>query len=284
MVAAQETGAPVERECVLTAVLDKQPSDHTFMVRSCPFVVENEQVLLVAMRDITDEKRRMAMERAFLHDLSNVLTALVGSSELLATACPPEEAKTAEGLVEAAATLADELRIQRLLLTEGATAPRLKWADTRPSALLERLHSVFNAHPAGRNQVLAVVPSADDAPLRTDAGLLLRVLGNMVVNAFEAGKSGDEVRVWADNLTEGVAFRVWNPATIPANVVPRIFQRYFSTKLEPGRGLGTYAMKVLGEGLLGGAVTFRSAEDEGTTFEIRVPWWPALERAGASAR
>ena len=34
----------------------------------------------------------------------------------------------------------------------------------------------------------------------------------------------------------------------------RIFQRSFSTKAERGRGLGTYSMKLLGEGYLHGRV------------------------------
>ena len=49
----------------------------------------------------------------------------------------------------------------------------------------------------------------------------------------------------------------------------RIFQRSFSTKGSPGRGLGTYAMKLFGESVLGGQVDFETGA-EGTTFWIRV--------------
>ncbi len=67
------------------------------------------------------------------------------------------------------------------------------------------------------------------------------------------------------------AFRVWNSGTVPVVVVPRIFQRHFSTKHGQGRGQGTYAMKLFGEQLLGGRVSFTSSAPEGTWFEIALP-------------
>ena len=51
----------------------------------------------------------------------------------------------------------------------------------------------------------------------------------------------------------------------------RIFQRYYSTKGEPGRGLGTYSMKLFGEQYLGGEVRFDTSESEGTVFSLRLP-------------
>ena len=54
-------------------------------------------------------------------------------------------------------------------------------------------------------------------------------------------------------------------------VALQIFHRSFSTKGGYGRGLGTYGMKLLGEGVLGGSVGFESTEEGGTTFWFRLP-------------
>jgi sensor histidine kinase regulating citrate/malate metabolism len=54
-------------------------------------------------------------------------------------------------------------------------------------------------------------------------------------------------------------------------VRPRIFQRCFTTKPGEGRGQGTFAMKLFGEGYLGGTVSFETSAREGTTFELRLP-------------
>ena len=102
----------------------------------------------------------------------------------------------------------------------------------------------------------------------TDRLLLLRVLGNMLKNALEATPQGQAVTV--DCLDEGeeVVFVVHNPGVIPEQVQLQVFQRSFSTKGQPGRGIGTYSMKLLGEQYLGGKVEFVSRCPEGTIFTL----------------
>jgi sensor histidine kinase regulating citrate/malate metabolism len=68
-----------------------------------------------------------------------------------------------------------------------------------------------------------------------------------------------------------VVFSVWNAEVISPPIASRIFQRNFSTKEEPGRGLGTFSMKLIGEQLLGGRVYFESTSTSGTTFFLRLP-------------
>ena len=50
----------------------------------------------------------------------------------------------------------------------------------------------------------------------------------------------------------------------------QIFQRSFSTK-GPGRGLGTYSVKLFTEQYLKGKVGFESLEGKGTTFFVSLP-------------
>ena len=66
---------------------------------------------------------------------------------------------------------------------------------------------------------------------------------------------------------------VHNPNPMPEHIQLQVFQRSFSTK-EPGRGLGTYAMRLLSERYLEGAVGFTSNEEQGTTFWARYPVQP----------
>ncbi len=70
---------------------------------------------------------------------------------------------------------------------------------------------------------------------------------------------------------DAISFSVWNRRPIPEAIALRVFQRYFSTKAEYGRGIGTYMMKKLGEEVLGGKVTFASTEEGGTQFRITLP-------------
>jgi sensor histidine kinase regulating citrate/malate metabolism len=63
---------------------------------------------------------------------------------------------------------------------------------------------------------------------------------------------------------------VKNEGCIPRELQLLIFQRSFSTK-GPGRGVGTYSMRLLGETYLGGIVSFATSLDDGTVFRIRLP-------------
>ena len=69
-----------------------------------------------------------------------------------------------------------------------------------------------------------------------------------------------------------------NPGVIPEDVSLQIFQRSFSTKSKKGRGLGTYMMKFIGEGHLGGNVDFTTSETEGTRFSIFIPIEQSTDR------
>ena len=51
----------------------------------------------------------------------------------------------------------------------------------------------------------------------------------------------------------------------------RIFQRNFSTKEQDGRGIGTFSMKLFGEKILGGQVSFTTSKTGGTTFKFAYP-------------
>ncbi len=107
--------------------------------------------------------------------------------------------------------------------------------------------------------------------MRTDPFLLARILTNMLKNAFEACPPGGQVRLSVRAPGSVTRFEVHNPGAIPAAVVPRIFQRHFSTKAGAGRGEGTWSMKSLGERLLGGRVGFDTSRFAGTTFWFELP-------------
>jgi len=93
----------------------------------------------------------------------------------------------------------------------------------------------------------------------------------MVVNALEASRVGGTVEVRYAFRPGQHRFTVHNAGAIAEDVAPRIFQRSFSTKDQPGHGLGTYSMRLLAEQYLGGQVTFTTSAAQGTTFRLVLP-------------
>lgn len=269
MVTALKTGAPEERECALTVLRNGKTLDLDFAVRCCPIDMGGLPLLLLFMREVSEERRRGALERTFFHDLNNLLMSLGMSAELLADSHPEDD--LVRNIGQSIGLLLKEVELQRVLARAAPDECALSPQKTSVHSILERLQVIYATHPAAASKVLRVVQSTGDVRLTTDLCLLMRALMNMVTNALEATEAGGEIRVSTEADSDTVTFLVWNRQAIPADVALRVFQRYFTTKAGTGRGLGTFAVKLLGERYLKGEVGFISTEAEGTTFSLRIP-------------
>ena len=74
---------PVERICALTANRGGRTVDIALLVRSHPINISGTRFLLLFLQDISIQQQRAALERTFFHDVNNMLTGLVGASEML---------------------------------------------------------------------------------------------------------------------------------------------------------------------------------------------------------
>lgn len=270
MVASLGEDRPVERLCALTAQRDGRPVDTAFMVRSQPIRIDGRRFLLLFLQDVTASQQRAALERVFFHDVNNMLNILIGSSEMLVEDHPSPLARS---VLAASLRLHEEVAIQRLL-AEGEGGYRAKSERVEAAAVLEELGAFFAAHPAARGRRVVVEAPPAGLAVRTDPSLAMRVLINMVTNALEATDRGGEVKAWCEPDGDRIAFGVWNTGEIDPAVAPRVFQRHFSTKEQAGRGSGTYSMKLFGERILGGEVTFTTSSEAGTVFRFALSRHP----------
>ncbi len=228
------------------------------------------------MHDISTEQRRKALERTYLHDISNLLSAMSGSIDRLRPDASDEQLQLIDNLKECSHALIREIRIQRLFCTNGGQGIEVNSSEIWPEDVLKRIKALIRNHPAAIGRNISVAEGSSSVPALSDMTLVTRILVNMIINALEACQDGDEVKVGFDEGTE-ITFWVWNKQRIPENVAPRIFQRYFSTKAGSGRGTGTFSMKLLGESLLKGKVNFESSADTGTTFRFSLPVHPSYK-------
>lgn len=262
---------PEERDCVLTILRDGAPLELDLRVRAVPLAVDGLTFTLVTLTDVTAERRRAALERAFFHDLANLVAGLTGAADALDDPDPEAAAAVAGDVRALTARLSREVQVQRALASARPGALRVSVARLALGPALAHLRSLFQHHPAAAGKRLEVEAPAGLPALDTDGELLQRVLTNMLVNAFEATPPGGEVRLSVAEVGGEVAFRAWNQGVIPPSVAPRIFQRYFSTKAGEGRGHGTFVMKLFGEAWLRGRLGFTSSAAAGTTFELTLP-------------
>jgi len=259
---------PVEKVCALAATKNNKPIDMFLVVKAHPTNIDDEKFLLLFIQDITKHQKRAALERTFFHDIRNMLGGLNMASQLLVEENPSE---LAEIIQQASLRLSKEVSIQQSLLQSEDFDYKPVFSEVALKQVLNELQSFYANHPVAHEKNITISNTCPVVSIKTDVSLLLRVLYNMVTNAFEATPQNGMVKIWLEHKDYYVSFCVWNNLEIPQGITKRIFQRNFSTKEEEGRGIGTYSMKLIGEKILGGHVSFSTSSLEGTIFKYACP-------------
>lgn len=257
-----------EELCALSRRDLEGHQDLFFKVKSNPVEIDGKRFVILLLQDVTEYQRKAVFERAFYHDMNNLLTGVVGAAAILMESKEQEE--WARMVFGASKRLANAVKIQQCLSKDETACYQPVPEKLQVKQVYGELELFLHNHPAGIEKFIDYKDQFLDVFFVTDLSLLVRILFNMVLNGLEASDAGEKVSVWVEAIDDAVCFNVWNSAKIPQRIMPRIFERNFSTKAKTGRGVGTYSMKLFGEKLLNGVVDCTTA-DTGTIFSIRLP-------------
>ncbi|MBI2392745.1 MAG: HAMP domain-containing histidine kinase [Deltaproteobacteria bacterium] len=267
---SQRARGVVERDCFMSVVREEMLQGRELKVRASRLEIDGEEFTVLAMRDMSADKRREALESVFLHDVGNTISGLQGWLRTLENGTHDREHALAR-IRLLADRLCREIEDHRTLMEAENGSLELKLSAVDVHATLDTAAATLDGHPLARRRQLEIRRGALTGTIVTDESLLVRILVNMLKNALEATPEDGVVKAWADVTADGVEVRVWNEGTMPPAVATQVFKRSFTTKPGGGRGLGTFSMKLFGEHYLRGQVGFESAAGAGTTFFIRLP-------------
>lgn len=265
VITALELNEPVERTCAITVERDNKEAELFFQVRCSPVEIENRRFVLMFFQDISLQQQCANLERTFFHDISNVLMALLGKSSMLSKIGDLPEIVDVQNLVS---RLVQEFSVQKSLAYSLSHTYQPLYQEISVNRVLESLDEMFRDNPLLGGKQVELARVAGDVTLVSDECLVRRIVENMINNALEASDKGDTVKVFVEPGGGALSFCVWNRKMIPEEIAKRIFQRNFTTKDGLGHGLGTFSMKFFGEQVLGGAVTFTTTRELGTTFRL----------------
>lgn len=258
----------VEQLCAIEIAGDDGHNNLFLRVRASPLVIAEHRFILLFLQDVSQEQRSAALEQVFLHDLRNTTMGISMGAALLTESATGNDKELARDVLHLADRLTREIELQHCVAHSSLKDFTTKPAAFSVTSLFAELQRCCRHLPAMTNHRLEFTPPLPDRVLCTDQTILHRVIYNMVINALEASQPGNLVRVTAQRNLNDETFSVSNVGYISPEIARRIFQRNFSTKGALGHGLGTYSMKLLGEKLLGGRVSFTSSPEEGTCFKL----------------
>ncbi len=235
---------------------------------SIPLMPSGEYVL-VCVEDLTKASRHRLLEGLFFHDLLNTAGGLHGMAQLIA-ADPASAVEFNHDLLSTTEALVSQLRHQRLLIAADAEELDVILQPVSTQTLLSDIVHTYKHHPLGLERHIEIAPQTVDFTIETDLTLMHRILGNLVKNGLEASEPGEHIELGATSEPGLHLFWCHSPRPISRAQQKKLFLRSFSTK-GPGRGLGTFSIKLLTERYLGGHVTVHSTPSTGTRFELAFP-------------
>ena len=241
---------------------------------------------------------------SILHDINGPLTVIYGFIQLLIKKLNAGGGMEVEDLQFVRERLqlmerqaANCIEIQRRYLSflrrrEGDAAP------VGVNQLLRDLEQLLRVHPSLQENEFAIRPLASDVAVKINGTDVIQILLNLTVNAFQCSPTPHRVEIGGEVLgapldltqfRDGPNDRLLNVESlentvplvklwvrdtgpgIPAEVLPKVFQPYFTTKgPRQGTGLGLNIVQRLVKEA-NGALHCRTKPGEGTTFTVYLP-------------
>ncbi len=223
------------------------------------------------------------------HDFNNILTAIVGYTDLLAAESSgnPRQLEDLEEIRKAARRAAALTRQLLAFSRKQVLEPRIIDVNDVILNLDKMLRSLIS-----ENIELKASLAPDLRAARADPNQLEQVIMNLAINARDAMPEGGTLTIETANATLDQAYAAQHVSVIPGDYVmvavtdtgcgmdeqtqARIFEPFFTTK-PPGRGTGLGLSTVYGiVKQSGGNIWLYSEPDKGTTFKIYLPAIHAL--------
>jgi two-component system sensor histidine kinase BaeS len=217
-----------------------------------------------------DEQRRSFLADV-AHELRTPLTVIRGQAEAIADGVYPGDADHLAPILDATQTL-DRLveDLRTLVLTDAGNLVLRKEATDVGELVAETVDSFrVQAEAAG---VALITDVAQNPPsVEIDPARIRAVIGNLLSNAIRHTPSGGSITVGvnaADN--ELVVTMTDTGAGIPANLLPRIFERFVRGAGSSGSGLG---LAIVHDMITahGGKVEVESKPGSGTVVRLTLP-------------
>jgi signal transduction histidine kinase len=272
---------------------------------------ENNQKLRELQSELDAQKVNDEMNRtrgeiyaSIIHDINGPLTIISGFLDIInqhmgsgPNVSPEDLDIIKDRLARITRQVTNCIEISRRylgFLREHSTAK----GSVGANQILTDLWELLKFHPSLKKHHLNIKPLAEDVQVQINGTDLIQILLNLSINAFQAIPTEHTVQVFGEILRQPLDLKQFNDGPeerfinreglqneapllsfsvqddgpgIPPNIMPKIFETYFTTKGESqGSGLGlSIVQRLVRENK--GALHLRSRVGQGTTFTVFLP-------------
>jgi two-component system phosphate regulon sensor histidine kinase PhoR len=256
-----------------TIVAEDRGRYYSCSVRELDEKAFHEGRLLVVLEDITDAMALPRIKADFVanasHELKTPLTAIQGYLQLLRE--EPGNARyldIVERNVDRLIALSSDISLLSRLENR---APEIDLVDF--SELQRDLAELFDKQGRETGVALMFSVGSEGRFLYADRLMLLQLFINLIENAYRFTQAGAITVSTTADATHIILSVSDTGQGIPAQDLPRIFERFYSRAVDhgrPGTGLGLAIVKhiVLAHN---GTIDVESTVNKGTTFVIHIP-------------
>ncbi|MBI5596043.1 MAG: hypothetical protein HY928_08140 [Elusimicrobia bacterium] len=237
----------------------------------------------VLEREIGELKRLSEVRREFVanvsHELRTPLASIKAYAETLSQGAL-EDAENRAGFVAEIEAAADRMAnlvddLLNLAALESGRRPPV-FAPLALGKAAAEVVAVLMPLAGRKSVVLRLEPFHDIPPVRADREMVKRVFVNLIENAIKYSGDRGVVRVGAE--ASGDMVTAWvsdNGPGIPAESLPRLFERFYRvdkarSRELGGTGLGLAIVKHIVD-VHGGTASAESVVGEGSTFRFTLP-------------
>ena len=265
-------GLAREKSGEMEIVIDGNPRTFRISIVQLP---DSEEQMLIA-EDVTEILRSNRLEawgemaRQVAHEIKNPLTPIQLTAEHLRAVAQRNDPKLTDVVRSAVENILRQVKTLRETSKEFSDYASLRQPQRKPLDLRQLLSDLASGYAASREKGIAF--DADIAPstpanFAGDARMLRGAVANLIENAFQS--AAGRVRLGSYAVDSRVIIEVEdNGPGVPNEVLPKIFDPYFSTK-SSGTGLGlAIARKAVEEH--GGTITAENL-NPGLRVSIELP-------------
>jgi signal transduction histidine kinase len=214
------------------------------------------------------EEQRRGFLAELAHEFRTPLTVIRGQAEAIGDGVYPGDTSHLAPILDATETLDRLVEDLRTLVLTDTGSLVLHREPTDLGALATDTVESFRTQADAAHVTLSSDIASNLEPVDLDPARIRSVLGNLLSNAIRHTPPGGTVKVAVEKSGGGAEITVSDTGEgIPAELLPRVFERFVKGAGSPGSGLGlAIAHDIVAAH--GGQVDIQSKEGSGTTVRL----------------